>query len=150
MADKIYKMTVALSDGSSVNAGTFVAPQGPQGARGATGPQGPAGPQGAGGAINDWVIGQDTNSTVLPDGTYLIRINLEGYPDWFRPVAVVDILLGQSAGVIFGCEFQGEIYIFIARFQGGKLILPTKITIGPNTYLDEEIVIPFLDYIKLK
>lgn len=31
MADKTYRMTVSLSDGSSLDAGTFVAPQGPQG-----------------------------------------------------------------------------------------------------------------------
>lgn len=31
MADKTYRMTVTLSDGSSIDAGTFVAPQCPQG-----------------------------------------------------------------------------------------------------------------------
>lgn len=31
MADKTYKMTVTLSDGNTVDAGTFVAPQGPVG-----------------------------------------------------------------------------------------------------------------------
>lgn len=31
MADKTYRMTVTLSDGSSIDAGTFVAPQGPNG-----------------------------------------------------------------------------------------------------------------------
>ena len=31
MADKTYKMTVTLSDGNTVDAGTFVAPQGPAG-----------------------------------------------------------------------------------------------------------------------
>ena len=31
MADKTYRMTVTLSDGSTVDAGTFVAPQGPSG-----------------------------------------------------------------------------------------------------------------------
>ena len=49
MADKTYKMTVTLSNGNTVDAGTFVAPQGPQGPKGDTGPQGPkgnTGPQG--------------------------------------------------------------------------------------------------------
>lgn len=32
MADKTYRMTVRLSDGSTVDAGTFVSPQGPNGA----------------------------------------------------------------------------------------------------------------------
>ena len=46
MADKTYKMTVALSNGNTVDAGTFVAPQGPQGLQGPQGPRGPQGPQG--------------------------------------------------------------------------------------------------------
>ena len=46
MADKTYKMTVTLSDGSTVDAGRFIAPQGPQGQKGDTGAQGPQGPQG--------------------------------------------------------------------------------------------------------
>ena len=47
MANKTYKMTVSLSDGSTVDAGTFVAPQGPQGLKGDTGAQGPKGDTGA-------------------------------------------------------------------------------------------------------
>ena len=47
MADKTYKMTVTLSNGSTVDAGTFVAPQGPQGVKGDTGAQGPKGDTGA-------------------------------------------------------------------------------------------------------
>ena len=39
-------MTVALSNGNTVDAGTFVAPQGPQGPQGLQGPRGPQGPQG--------------------------------------------------------------------------------------------------------
>ena len=50
MADKTYKMTVTLSDGSTVDAGTFVAPQGPQGVKGDTGAQGPQGVKGDTGA----------------------------------------------------------------------------------------------------
>ena len=58
MADKTYKLTATLTDGTEVDAGTFTVPEGPtgpqgpkgdtgaQGARGATGPQGPQGPQG--------------------------------------------------------------------------------------------------------
>lgn len=36
MADKSYKLTLSLSDGSTINAGTITAPQGPNGANGAT------------------------------------------------------------------------------------------------------------------
>lgn len=46
MADKTYRMTVALSNGNIVDAGNFVAPQGPQGPKGDRGPQGPQGPKG--------------------------------------------------------------------------------------------------------
>lgn len=37
MADKTYRMTVGLSDGKTLDAGTFVAPQGPQGPAGGSG-----------------------------------------------------------------------------------------------------------------
>ena len=50
MADKTYKMVITLSNGSTVDAGTFVAPQGPQGVKGDTGAQGPQGVKGATGA----------------------------------------------------------------------------------------------------
>ena len=50
MADKTYKMVVTLSNGSTVDAGTFVAPQGPQGVKGDTGAQGPQGVKGDTGA----------------------------------------------------------------------------------------------------
>ena len=36
MADKLYKLTLSLSDGSTINAGTITAPQGPNGANGVT------------------------------------------------------------------------------------------------------------------
>ena len=50
MADKTYKMVVTLSNGSTVDAGTFTAPQGPQGVKGDTGAQGPQGVKGDTGA----------------------------------------------------------------------------------------------------
>ena len=43
MADKTYKMVVTLSNGSTVDAGTFVAPQGPQGIQGVKGDTGAKG-----------------------------------------------------------------------------------------------------------
>ena len=46
-------MTVSLSDGSTIDAGTFVAPQGPQGVKGDTGAQGPKGDTGAQGPKGD-------------------------------------------------------------------------------------------------
>ena len=57
MADKTYKMTVALSNGTTLNAGTFVAPQGP------------VGPQGPSGVLGDWQT--LTANTELVDGIYI-------------------------------------------------------------------------------
>ena len=50
MADKTYKMVVTLSDGSTVDAGTFVAPQGPEGIKGDQGSRGAPGDKGDRGA----------------------------------------------------------------------------------------------------
>lgn len=62
-------MTVLLSDGSSIDAGTFVAPQGPQGLQGPQGPQGPAG-----GPLGNWVTA--SIDTVLESGkTYIVKVD---------------------------------------------------------------------------
>ena len=69
MADKTYRMTVSLSDGSTVDAGTFVAPQGPQGPEGPQGPQGPAG-----GPMGNWVTA--SIDTELESGkTYIVKVD---------------------------------------------------------------------------
>lgn len=65
MADKTYKMVVTLSNGSTVDAGTFVAPQGPQG---------PAGPAVS---IGDWVSIGESNFTAEANSVYIIRV--DGY-----------------------------------------------------------------------
>ena len=46
MANKAYKMTVTLSDGSTVDAGTFIVPEGPKGVQGEQGVQGTTGMRG--------------------------------------------------------------------------------------------------------
>lgn len=46
MANKRYKMTVTLSDGSTVDAGTFIVPEGERGLKGDVGPQGATGMKG--------------------------------------------------------------------------------------------------------
>ena len=46
MANKRYKMTVTLSDGSTVDAGTFIVPEGPKGVQGEQGVQGITGVRG--------------------------------------------------------------------------------------------------------
>ena len=70
MADKTYQMTVTLSNGNTVDAGTFVAPQGPKGDTGAQGPQGATGsqgPQGATGAQGEQ--GKSAFYSTAPSGT---------------------------------------------------------------------------------
>lgn len=80
MADKTYRMTVSLSDGSTVDAGTFVAPQGPQG------------PQGPSGALSDWQIANA--NTELEDGTYLVAITN------FVGAGIVRIIDGQAQALV--------------------------------------------------
>ena len=104
MADKTYKMTVTLSDGSTVDAGTFIAPQGPKGDTGAQGPkgdtgaQGPKGdtgaqgPQGPSGMLGDWQIANA--NTELEDGTYLVAITN------FNGAGIVRILDGQAQAFV--------------------------------------------------
>lgn len=46
MADNKYKLTATMTDGSTLEMGTFTAPQGERGEKGDTGPQGPRGLQG--------------------------------------------------------------------------------------------------------
>ena len=62
MADKTYKMVVTLSNGNTVDAGTFVAPQGPQGVKGDTGAQGPQGVKGDTGAQGPQGVKGDTGA----------------------------------------------------------------------------------------
>ena len=62
MADKTYKMVVTLSNGNTVDAGTFVAPQGPQGIKGDTGAQGPQGVKGDTGAQGPQGVKGDTGA----------------------------------------------------------------------------------------
>ena len=119
MADKTYKMTVSLSDGSTVDAGTFVAPQGPQGPQGIqgkigpqgpAGPQGPVGPQGPSGVLGEWQTA--TMDTELVDGTYLLKFIVKPT----SPVlALVDIKEGASAPfmpIIVIIENNLNIYTF--------------------------------------
>ena len=80
MADKTYRMTVSFSDGSTVDAGTFVAPQGPQG------------PQGPSGALSDWQIANA--NTELEDGTYLVAITN------FQGAGIVRMVQGQAQALV--------------------------------------------------
>lgn len=158
MADKTYRMTVTLSDGRSVNAGTFTTPQGPQGTRGPQGPtgpegpQGPAGQQGASGAINDWTEGR-SDTTILTDGTYLIRNKDTGQDDPY----LLTLINGEvSQGAVF-CGFaapsNGQVTMFQVGVAGGKLKDIYRITIS-TTEIFFDTFFPSgeykFDYIKLK
>ena len=124
MADKTYRMTVSFSDGSTVNAGTFVAPQGPVGPQGPKGDTGPQGPAGQGGGIGDWQ--NATLDTELDDGTYLIQM----IPSVTGQDAKVNIVLltdGQSQQftVLYHLITFGIIQQQCAYFTSKKLYAKT-------------------------
>lgn len=158
MADKTYKMTVALSNGTAIDAGTFVALQGPQGARGPqgsagpAGPQGPVGPQGASGAINDWTEGR-SDTTILTDGTYLIRHKNTGQDDAY----LLTLINGETPqGAVFigmGAPQNGQVTIFQVGVAGGSLKDIFRTTVAPNS-ISVDTFFPSGDYdfeyIKLK
>lgn len=147
MADKTYKMVVTLSNGSTVDAGTFVAPQGPQGARGAKGPQGPEGPQGpqgpagTSGGLGEWT--NATPNTQLSDGTYLIAYEM-GMAIIEVPFAGKQVLLSGGQATTSFCE------LFFAEFSDriGK-IMRAEIETGVYT-VEEWDPSPQYKYIKLK
>lgn len=84
MADKTYKMTVALSNGTTLNAGTFVAQQGPQGTEG---------PQGPSGALGEFSKGDST--TYLENYVYLIKA---------RGVCAVVSVVGGRANALLSVQ----------------------------------------------
>lgn len=131
MADKTYKMTVSLSDGSTVDAGTFVAPQGPQGLKGdkgdtgaqgpqgIQGPQGPEGPQGPSGVLGEWQTA--TMDTELADGTYLVKMP-KIYSKSVDTVAIVYINGGKSENFITAIFTEGtSVAIYLNNFINKKL-----------------------------
>ena len=131
-------MTVSLSDGSTVDAGTFIAPQGPkgdtgaqgpqgiQGPQGPIGPQGPVGPQGPAGALGDWQTA--TMDTELPDGTYLVKMP-KIYDDNVDTVAIVYINGGKSENFITAIFTEGSsLAIYLNNFINKKLN-PTQNTL---------------------
>ena len=136
MADKTYKMTVTLSDGNTVDAGTFVAPQGPEG---------PAGQQGASGAINDWT--EATPDTTLSDGTYLIRPYFQEIDLPF--IGVVDIRNGGAAYTLCGNLVAVDLIQYYIVFKRGK-IRAVSTTTGESKFVTDTLTVSSFDYIKLK
>ena len=124
-------MTVSLSDGSSVVAGTFVAPQGPQGPQGIQGeigpqgpvgpegPQGPVGPQGPSGVLGEWQTA--TMDTELTDGTYLVKMP-KIYSRGVDTVSIVYINGGKSENFITAIFAEGSsVTIYLNNFISKKL-----------------------------
>ena len=116
MADKTYRMTVSFSDGSTVDAGTFVAPQGP------------VGPQGPSGALGDWQ--NLTADTELNDGVYIFTVIA------FYGVAIGKVKNGE--GKIMISEYTSseyttftEIDIVNKKFQK---MLQTVMEVNTETY----------------
>ena len=97
MADKTYKMTVTLSNGSTVDAGTFVAPQGPQGPSG---------------VLGDWQSA--TFETALEDGMYIFNIG--------GLVGLGNIVNGDCEGITLQTKVQTDrLEIVSATIKNSKL-----------------------------
>lgn len=109
MADKTYKMVVTLSNGSTVDAGTFVAPQGPEG---------PAG------VLTDWQTA--TMDTELSDGTYLIKFPPIYDDENTFTVATVYISGGRSEKIIGTIQIEGDSLIYYISDFANKKLNPTQ------------------------
>ena len=140
MADKTYRMTVSLSNGDTVDAGTFVALQGPQG---------PVGPQGPSGSLPEWV--NATAATVLTDGVYIIA--------WDSIAGLAYITNGANMGFEMGVLYEGDettktLIIFTGYITDGKFTNIKQAFImltGGNITIDAEpITVENYKYIKIK
>ncbi len=101
MADKIYNLTLQMSDGSTVDAGNFVSPQGPkgdqgpqgvkgdkgdqgpQGVQGVQGVQGSTGPQGLKGDPGD---GMNVTGATVGQIAKITSVDADGKPTAWEPV----------------------------------------------------------------
>lgn len=150
MADKTYKMTVGLSNGTILDAGTFVAPQGPQGLRGATGPRGPEGPQGPegpAGGIGKWEEIKDPLNMALPDGTYLMKIHNHSF--------ICELTNGDSGTMLMELVMNNNMKLIrsaFLRFRNGKpnhnwLVEMRVEDNGSITFTQEELALPDTIYL---
>ena len=179
MANKKYKMTVSLSDGSTVDAGTFIAPQGPKGDTGAQGPQGlkgdtgaqgpkgdtgaqgpkgdtgaqgpqgPQGPAGPAGSIGNWVSIGESKFTAEPNSVYVIK-----FPAGDGDTVLLSTRTGLATSVAFCSVSLGSVTItyYITGSDGKfKKIRVATIESGKVT-IQELNPVSYNDiyYIKLK
>lgn len=149
-------MTVGLSNGTILDAGTFVAPQGPQGVKGDTGaqgprgpvgPQGPVGPEGPQGPSGSLPVPQSGDKDTFLQGTYLIMPANTGLYSLMT--------MGSGAVSINNITYEnGEISLYI--LQGDTTRDPhlmgvpytLKIT-STGITKTEDVEIPYFQYVKL-
>ena len=132
MADKTYRMTVRLSNGNTVNAGTFVAPQGPQG---------PAG------GIGKWEEITDATHAALPDGTYLMKIQ--------NQTLIVELTNGDSGTILMQLAINSNMKLIsgaFLRFRNGAPNHGWRVEMrvednGSITFAQEELTLPDTIYI---
>ena len=178
MANKTYKMTVSLSDGSTVDAGTFIAPQGPkgdtgaqgpkgntgaqgpkgdtgaQGPQGIQGPQGPEGPAGPAGTIGDWTNWTGYRNVSFSNGVYLVQFSGTGFDE--TNTAVLEFH-GEKTCISFVSGSQNTFSTSIVTIVANGTIdrsRMVKITILKSdksiTFTDIESYSTQVRYLKLK
>lgn len=147
MADKTYKMTVGLSNGTTLDAGTFVAPQGPAGESG---------------GLNNWAHYNRGSTTFSNNSTYLVRATNESN----LPENMTALLSTDSNGNgVFSFPIVGvdtdykyyEIRTFYVGYSNstgaGKINKCSLVSIegtGAPQYSEETITSYEFYYIKLK
>lgn len=141
MADKSYKLTLSLSDGSTINAGTITAPQGPTGANGVT-----FTPSVSSAGVLSW-----TNNGGLTNPS---PINIKGPKGDDAVITESDVAgwgFTKNAGTITGIKMNG-----VSKGSSGVIDLGTVLTAhqdisgkanlsGGNTFSGNQIFTGYLD-----
>ena len=170
-------MAVSLSDGSTVDAGTFIAPQGPKGDTGAQGPkgdtgaqgpkgdtgaqgpkgdtgaqgpQGPQGPAGPAGTIGEWISTTAAAFTAEHNSIYLIYVNSQSNAG----LLVTTDRFNASVGC-FSQNRTGSSSSFMTLFcnYDGKFSSAVSVTINRDksiNYTEYDLSSMNIKYIKVK
>lgn len=140
MADNNYKLTATMTDGSTLEMGTFTAPQGEKGEKGDTGPQGPRGLQGERGpqGLQGPIGPQGATGPTGPSGQQGPKGDTgdRGAQTWHVTTAVSSVS-GYSSTAIVGDAFvnAGSTTINILGVSAavGDVIRSTSNTAGVKT-----------------
>lgn len=140
MADNKYKLTATMTDGSTLEMGTFTAPQGERGEKGDTGPQGPRGLQGERGpqGLQGPIGPQGATGPTGPSGQQGPKGDTgdRGAQTW-HVTTVVSSVSGYSSTAIVGDAFvnAGSTTINILGVSAavGDVIRSTSNTAGVKT-----------------